>query len=341
MVAQIDKEMIRLRPFKLLGRVVAWALIEGRPLTTRGRWINRAVFAGYRIAQIIPQTQFANRPIYIVGAGRSGTTVLGKVFSVHRETVFLNEPKALWNYAHGGEDIVGSYTLAPARMRLRAAEATDLMARRIARIYSTAIRVGCAKRVVDKYPELIFRIPFVQALFAKACFVGILRDGVDTCASVDSWSRLHGRQDKGHEQDWWGLNGRKWHMIVDQLVPEHADLAPLKERLHATVEQCDRAAVEWILATRETLRAAQNNPQVLLVRYEELCAEPHAVLEQVRAHCDLGADPTFMAYAQRVLKPKRAHPGIDLMPELVDPFRQVLEEAGYGASRSRVLPRGA
>ena len=97
MPAQIDRRYVRASPFKACGRLVSWSLFEGRPLTTRGRWINPLVFALYGIQRRLPQLHRVERPIFIVGTGRSGTTVLGTVLSLHRELGFLNEPKALWH----------------------------------------------------------------------------------------------------------------------------------------------------------------------------------------------------------------------------------------------------
>src|SRR5690348_18429056 len=110
------------------------------------------------------------------------------------------------------------------------------MADRLGRIYSWAMRWGMASRVVDKYPELIFRVPFVLGLFPRARFVGILRNGVDTCVSVADWSKRKGQTRGGEVHDWWGRDGRKWRLLVDQIVPDHADLAPLQETLRRTTD---------------------------------------------------------------------------------------------------------
>lgn len=339
MVAQIDKAMLTSRPGKVFGRVMCWALIEGRPLTTKGQWINGLVFGAYRLAQLLPQRKGADAPIYIVGTGRSGTTVLGTLFAMNKDAVFLNEPKALWHYAHGAEDIIGSYTTGASTIRLDPSEATPSMARKIAKVYSNAMRVGFARRVVDKYPELIFRIPFVKALFPKARFVAILRDGVDTCSSVTGWSRRNGEEVQGETHDWWGRDDRKWLMIVDELVPEHDDLAPLQDALRIATDHRDRAAVEWIISMRAARQAARDHSEVLAVRYEDLCDRPEAILADICTHCDLACDDTFVDYAKTVMSAAEAYDPLELMPGLVAPFAKELEEMGYGASVDRVTPR--
>lgn len=341
MVAQIDRQMILRRPWKIPGRLIAYALIEGRALTTRGRWINPLVFAGYRLAQILPAPVRAKPPVFIIGTGRSGTTILGKIFAMHRNAVFLNEPKALWHFAHGGEDIIGSYSSGPARITLGPSPNGPSIARKITRVYNWALFWGLGRRIIDKYPELIFRIPFVLDLFGQARFVAILRDGVDTCTSVTGWSQTNAVRRAGQTHDWWGRNDRKWKLIVDQLVPGDPDLAPLAAVLARAHDHRDRAAVEWILSMRAAQKAQTDYPgAVLCIRYESLCAAPRPVLTAVLAHCGFSHDPVFEAYAISVLTPAHAQTKpLGLMPDLVRPFKKALADLGYQDSQSRVEAR--
>ncbi|WP_370030253.1 sulfotransferase family protein [Qipengyuania mesophila] len=340
MVAQIDKSMIRMRPAKALMRLVAWSLLEGRPLTTKGRWINPLVFFLYRSTQYFPLHAGSRKPIFILGTGRSGTTILGKLFAMHKDAVFLNEPKAAWHFVHGEEDIAGSYSMSPARVRINADEFSEHASRRLQHIYSFAIRLGMSKRVVDKYPELIYRLPYVTSLFPEGKSVAILRDGVDTCASIAAWSQREGNADAGHTHDWWGRDNRKWKLLVEQLVPENSDLARFSDRLANNSNHVDRAAVEWILATREVKRAQARYPERLLsIAYEDLCADPEKVLKLILSYCDLSPDDGLYEYAKGVMSPSRQDLQLALDPDLLPIFRQTLASAGYGDSISRTSAR--
>jgi len=344
MPAQIDRAMLGKRPWKLPGRLIAWALIEGRPLTTRARWMNPLVFLGLRVAQYVAPPVENTRPLFIIGTGRSGTTVLGKLLGMHRQVMFLNEPKALWHFAHGAEDIAGNYTDGPARIRLHASDASPHIAQTVARVYGWARvwgrvrgRAGC---VVDKYPEMVFRIGFLRALFARARCVAILRDGVDTCCSVTRWSARKGRQSGETSTDWWGRDGRKWRLIVDQLVVDDPDLAPLAPMLRDTQNHNDRAAVEWILAMRAAQQAHADHPDtVLIIHYEALCSAPDRTGARILHHCGLDHDPVFFDYARAVLRAPDNLKTLRLAPTLVPVFCRALGEMGYGASVPRVLAR--
>lgn len=340
MVAQIDKTMVAKRKGKLPGRLIAWSLIEGREVTSTGQWVNPLVFALYRAADLFPARIGSDAPIYIIGTGRSGTTILGKLFALHKETVFLNEPKSAWHHVVGGEDVIGTYSMGPGRFRLTEGDADPAFARKLAKIYSWAMRWGMAKRVVDKYPELLFRVPFVEKLFPNARFLLIIRDGVDTCASVTGFSRKCTVLRSNEVHDWWGRDSRKWNLLVEQMVPEHPDLAPLQDTLRSVTEQNDRAAVEWMVTVGETQKLMESHSDtVMVVRYEELCNQPAETATRMARHCGLSDDTVYTEYATEILSLPRPYDQIQLMPELVEPFCNALASMGYGVSRARVVAR--
>src|SRR6185436_2775660 len=118
MIAQLNKEYIKTRPTKLFSRIVSYLFFEGRPLTTKGSWINPFLFFGYRIISFLPQIKKVESPIFIIGTGRSGSTLLGMLLSMHKRIGFLNEPKALWHFAYNKEDVIGSYSTDGANYKL-------------------------------------------------------------------------------------------------------------------------------------------------------------------------------------------------------------------------------
>ncbi len=331
MVAQIDGHYIKTRPVRLWSRLLSYGLFEGRPLTTKGRWINPVVFAHFGLARRLPQLKAVEKPVFIVGAGRSGTTILGVLMSMHPKVGFLNEPKAMWHAAMGGgEDLIGSYNRGAARYRLRAEDATPPVARAMRRHYGSYLWATLTSRVVDKYPELIFRRPFVRAIFPDAKFLFIARSGWDTCGSIEQWSARLGGKIGGETHDWWGADGRKWQLLVDQIVPEHPDLAPYVAAMKGWSAQTQRAVVEWIVTMREGHALALAHPQsVLHVTYEEICAAPREWMYRIAQFCDLPQDETSLAYAEAKLSTVSAKPPFALEPCLEAPFADTMARLGY------------
>ncbi len=60
------------------------------------------------------------KPIFIIGIGRSGSTILGTVLSMHREIGFLDEPKAIWYSIDPKDDVIGHFSNEPAQYQFTA-----------------------------------------------------------------------------------------------------------------------------------------------------------------------------------------------------------------------------
>ena len=332
MIAQLDSRYLRIRPWKLWSRLVSYALFEGRPLTTKGRWINPLVFAHFAVEKRLPQLKRVERPVFILGTGRSGTTILGIVLSMHREVGFLNEPKALWHAIHPEEDLIGSYSRGVAHYRLGEADANSGMKRSANRLFGAYLAATLSRRVVDKYPELIFRVPFVRSLFPDARFLFLVRSGWDTCHSIEGWSNRLGEQLADETHDWWGVDRRKWNLLVEQIVPEHPDLAVHTEAMRIWTNQADMAAVEWIVTMREGLRLMRDYPaDVMRVDYEDLCRSPRQKIQEIAAFLELKPDDEpFLDYAEQTLKQTPDKQPFELSPLIADAFWETMTQLGYG-----------
>ena len=191
MVAGIDKTYRGFGIGRTYVRLLSYLLFEGRPLTTRGRWINPLVFGLSGVLSKVAQLKDVSGPMFVVGTGRSGTTILGLTLSLHASVAYLNEPKALWHKAYPDEDIIGSYSAQPGKYILTEDDATPDVIARFHKLYGGFLRLSCRTRILDKNPEALFRIPFLLQAFPDARFIWLVRDGYDTIASIDKWSRQH------------------------------------------------------------------------------------------------------------------------------------------------------
>lgn len=330
MVAQIDRRYVAASPRKAFVRLLSYGLFEGRPLTTRGRWINPLVFALSRRLIKRPRSTDVDAPLFIVGQGRSGTTVLGIVLSLHRHVGFLNEPKALWHAAYPAEDLIGSYTDEAARYRLSADEASDTVAERLQRLYAGYLRISGCRRVLDKYPELLFRVPFVRRVFPDAKFLVLVRNGIDVCRSVGNWSATHSVHGEDSSIDWWGRNDRKWHCLIDDVVESEPDLRQHRDHFRTLTRQTDRAALEWILTMRAADDVLQRIPEnAMLIRYESLTNDPSRSLDDIIEFCGLPPDENVHAYASEVLRPRASSTDIVLDERLRAPFKSMMRKFEY------------
>ena len=330
MVAQIDNAYIKHRPYKLYSRLISYALFEGRPLTTRGQWINLLVFAHFAIEKRLPQVKKVIKPVFVLGTGRSGTTILGILMSMHKDIGYLNEPKALWHSIYPNEDVIGSYSRGDVNYRLDESYASADVVRSAHRLFGFYLASTFSGRVVDKYPEIIFRVPFIRAIFPDAKFLFLVRNGWETIASIEKWSQRHKEQKDGEVHDWWGVNGRKWKLMLHQLVEPDPYFSDVLDDIRSLKRHTDMAALEWVVTMREGLHVmGKHGDAIHRINYEELVTSPKSVLGGVLDFCGLRDDPTFFSYALGTLRPPKAHAPVALHPAIKPLFEQTLTKLGY------------
>lgn len=124
-------------------------------------------------------------PVIILGAPRSGTTLLADVLDAHPSVAVLNEPRLIWRF---GNDRRSD--------ELRPAQATPAIVAHIHRSFAATLDQRGARFLVEKTPANAVRPRFVDAVFPDARFVHITRDGWGAIPSLRSfWQRRAGGMD--------------------------------------------------------------------------------------------------------------------------------------------------
>ncbi len=326
MVAQIDRDYIRIRPLKILPRIISYCLFEGRPVTTRGQWINPIVFYHLSVLSKLPQFKKVEKPIFILGVGRSGTTILGMLMSMHRDVGFLNEPKAIWHTIHPREDVGGSYYKGEACYRLDSEDVTPEIRKTAHKLYGGYLAEVSSTRVVDKYPELSFRVPFVLEIFPDAKFIFLIRDGRETSRSIRRWSSVNGQSKIGVTHDWWGVDNQKWRLLVDKIIAPNPYFAEVLADIRCFDNQVDMAAVEWIATMQEGIELMRKYPESIHgLKYENLIDDPDSALKEVMSFCGLSNDKKVLDYARKVLRRPVPHDPLDIHDSIRPLFQDTLD----------------
>ncbi len=330
MVAQLDPSYRQLGAGRVIRRVASWALFEGRPHTTRGQWANPAIFALLKTLNAIPGQPRVDRPVFVVGLGRSGTTILGKILSAHEDVAFLNEPKAIWSLVDPATDICGDYVDAGGRFILDASDADESKIKTAHRLFGRYLRLIGSSRLVDKYPELVFRLDFVRAIFPDAKFVFITRNGLDACQSISNWSVRKGSGSEDQLEDWWGRDNIKWNYLCDELVRSNTRYQELASLDLTSLSSVDRAALEWSITTEMGMDQFDCNPgDITLIKFEDLVQTPDSSIRKLLEDCDLGISEQVLEYARAVLTPAPDYPPVELAPAVRVHFERVMKRAGY------------
>jgi DNA-binding transcriptional ArsR family regulator len=208
------------------------------------------------------------RPVFVVGAPRSGTTFMGSSLGRLPGFVDLGE--------------VGPLKVAIEEL---AALPEDEAARRLRRTLERVRRFGLARRLraVEQTPETSFVIGAALRAYPDAKVVHMIRDGRDVVCSLleKGWLRAArgGADDVGNP---YGEQARFW------VEPERV------QEFNAASEA---ARAGWAWRRYLTAARAAAPTATLEVRYEELAFDPDATAARIAAHID--AEPTALAEALR------------------------------------------
>lgn len=331
MIAQLNRVYLKTFPGKIFSRLYSYFFVEGRPATTKGRWFNHITFASLRIASKSKSLPESEAPLFITGTGRSGSTILGMVLSTHQDVMFLNEPKALWYVANPKDDIIGSYSRSEGQYFMQGADVVNGCAREVKGVYSQALKFTNTKKIVDKYPEMLFRTDYLCEIFSSPKFIFLCRNASDTIASTTNWSMQH--RDEQTKEDWWGVDGKKWSLMVEQVVPNDEDLAPYLHIVRGLTSQTDKAAVEWIVSMNHGLKQQLKYPDLFLrVRYEDLCEHSDRELKRICDFAGMSVDGKMLGYGRETIRKQNIHHHPKTHPVLLEAINKVSHRLGYGST---------
>jgi hypothetical protein len=209
-------------------------------------------------------------PFFIIGCGRSGTTILGRALSKHPAVTYLNEPRSIWTSCFPESDIWTEHAAARCgKLVFSKSDATGPKAAELKRLFHLeTIRTG-RPVLVEKLPINSFRIAFLHALFPEARFVHIFRNGLEVARSIEKLA----------DKKWFGFNDYKWNLLAAH-ARSRAETAQLPAACDTDYE---RGLLEWRLATEAVRKFADTMPALIFheILYDELIADPIAALRKV------------------------------------------------------------
>ncbi|PQJ28052.1 sulfotransferase family protein [Rubritalea profundi] len=113
-----------------------------------------------------------NNPIVILGAPRSGTTILGDLLSSHPDVHYMVEPTPLWRrFAKFYGDFVDC--------NYSKKDVSDTR-----QGFDAALKKSCKKYILEKTPQNCLRVPFVYDVFPDGKYIHIVRDGYESSLSI-------------------------------------------------------------------------------------------------------------------------------------------------------------
>jgi len=231
-----------------------------------------------------------DRPVFIIGVSRSGTTMLFRLLSECPELGALpGEGHNLWRAFHHPRSSGWSSDAVRAG-EVRRGE------RRFVAAYLRSYFPNA--RFVEKTPENSFRVPYLLELFPDARFIIVRRDPLDTINSlINAWRDPRGRfrsyivpedleiPGYPHRRRWCFSLIEGWRDLRTSTVPE------------IVCAQWE-AYVEALAAARERIK-----PERLLeVYFEDLIGEPKSTGRRLCDFAEVAYDASFAARLERMVQ---------------------------------------
>ena len=240
------------------------------------------------------RSYFASPPTFIVGCGRSGTTIFGTALSKHSKITYLNERRDLWFSAYPEADIwTNQAANRKGRMVLTSSDEQAEKSHRLRKVFFLETVKLQRPVLIEKLPINNFRLGLIQAIFPDARFIHIYRNGLEVARSIAQLS------EKGQ---WFGSNRYKW----DQLV----QLALRKEETAALPGICanyyDQGLLEWRLSTEAAVDSLRGLPdsRYLEISYADFVNNPLTVITAVLLFLGLKIQPAVAKFVTDTVKRK-------------------------------------
>ena len=273
------------------------------------------------------------KPIFILGVQRSGTTYLASALSLHPGIANMHEPRYIWSWGNSRkpDDV------------LDAQDATPRIKAHVDKRLAELLKKLGGTRICDKTPSNCLRIPFLKALFPDAKIVMLVRDGRAVFRStkeVVSENKDYGMTLDNIISRVREVPMQEWHLL---LVP----------RIRSTVRRLTGRPVEfwgvrppgwkgwverdstnvvlakqWVHATRIALEEGRKLPpeNYFEVRYETLMSGSQSVLNELVEFLEIANPEPITSFIVRTADSSRGEKWRDVLDdEALHEIRETME----------------
>ena len=285
-------------------------------------------------ARLTPKTFTENfTPVFIIGSGRSGTTLLGDIFAMHPRVKYIYEPYDLWAAVHPASDFLQLYRRGEHHCMLDADAVTRETRIRFQRLMKPRPRFT----FVEKTPINALRLGFLNAIAPNARFVHIMRDGIEVARSIEriasvTWPMAF----RPPMNEWWGINDSKWTALAQD--GRAAGYYPTEVSRLTTNEQ--RGAYEWLLSMCEIDNwRARLGGRLIELRLEDLINEPRRMLELVIDGLNMSlSDEVWLDRATKMVHPMSSNykTELTLPTRMLEDFNKFQERFDFRGRATQV-----
>lgn len=259
---------------------------------------------------MIAVTDELKPPIILFGNVRSGTSMMHDLFDLHPQVKSWYEPRTIWVYADPGRK----------HDRFDASDATPRVRRYIRRRFLRFQRAHDNRRIMEKTPSNLMRIPYVDAIFPESKFLYMVREPLANLSS----SELRWRTPIHMQHTWERLRETpklQLHYYLGRFLYDNISVRIFR-RKHVSVwgvrypgvyDDLHRLTTEQVIAKQwvrccqqaETDLAEIDPQRIMRVRYEDFVASPVDHYQQICRHFDIDITPQIERALRETVDPGR------------------------------------
>ena len=246
--------------------------------------INHIVF-------LIRKRHYVFTPVFIIGCGRSGTTVLGQTLAQHTNICYLNERRDLWHNAYP-EFNIWSSSKKGAILEATAEHHQTKKSRQLRQLFFKEQVLHKSTILLEKLPINSFRIEFLRACFPEARFIYLHRNGMEVSHSIEKAIALG---------NWYGQNNQK-QLLLNELAQKNG-----MDTDNIILQPLHQALMEWRLSIEYSHQAFKAMDKALFINlsYQDLTSDSPKWLKNIFQFLSLDCEDTLIQkYSSTIRKSK-------------------------------------
>jgi hypothetical protein len=282
------------------------------------------------------QTISSRNVAFIIGCGRSGTTILGQLFSLHNNVNYFFEPYHLWSVIDPMTDVLNLYHRIDAKFMMDEADATEEAKLRFNRVFFSDFMNSKEKLILEKTPLNTMRLGYLNSLTPQAKFIHIIRNGVDVSCSIERIALTNSYKIAGKPKlnQWWGVENYKWKA----LSRDGALASYYPEEVGLCENHRSKGAYEWLVSLGEVdCWREQLGDRLYEITYDQLTANPEDTLRNICKFLELDSAKLWLNQATNMISPTppTLRETLSLPPRMCDAFNRYQKRFGFA---NRAIP---
>ena len=271
-----------------------------RPFARTARYALRGARARLRACVRRTAPEYDRPPIFLIGCGQSGTTLLGELFAIHPMVSYVHEPYHLWAAVEPMTDFLQLYSHGEHHCILN----EELVTARAQRRFRCLFYVKSRPTLLEKSPINTMLIGYLNAISPEATFMHIVRDGIDVASSIERMATITKKMAfRPPLNARWGVEDAKWSALIrDGGLSGH-----YPDEVCELATDAQLGAYEWLVSMREVdAWRGRLGSRLVELRYQDLTDQPKKTLRTLTGSLSLTCPKEWVEQAAAQVHPARS-----------------------------------